>query len=84
MKTFETTTTCSKCGEFRASIRYNSGEDTIERTCIRCGYRWREAPLDSDKQPVSVEFVIPAAAGRTSSTSRTSPVAERLKKMLAS
>ena len=56
MEKFKTVTKCRACGNmsefgirFQASSLNKDGNITdtsyIERTCPRCGYRWREKPL---------------------------------------
>lgn len=57
---------CAKCGHFDSSTAYKSGEvwdapgsvtllyespEHLLRTCRRCGFQWKEAPLDSPKDP---------------------------------
>ena len=44
--------TCVKCGLTTNTIlithktEYNRATDQIVRTCGRCGYEWRQVPLD--------------------------------------
>lgn len=39
---------CTKCGSVEAMAQYDSHSDLITRTCVRCGYGWRELPLDAE------------------------------------
>lgn len=48
---------CPKCGNYYVWTKYVSVTeypDTdisyLERTCERCGYKWREKPLDDGKE----------------------------------
>ena len=44
---------CSKCGYADAYVRYNGDTSTFDSSkdylvckCLRCGYIWKEEPLD--------------------------------------
>ncbi len=37
---------CAKCGWQAVGISYHFISDALMRNCKRCGFRWREAPLD--------------------------------------
>jgi hypothetical protein len=62
MKKYKVNSSCSKCGDDKASTKY--GEFSfphptkpgfslfkmrIERKCSRCGFVWYELPLDSNE-----------------------------------
>lgn len=52
MKPFHSSNPCPKCGSKMSFAEYKhtrEGEH-IERTCGRCGYKWKEATLDSQEQ----------------------------------
>lgn len=42
--------TCRKCG---GSATTHFVDDLIVRKCLRCGYKWREKPLDYDEEQTS-------------------------------
>lgn len=63
MKPYDPESTCPKCGHPRARTEYKWGTDQftddgtklpdtppyLVRECLRCGFGWREAPLDAQE-----------------------------------
>lgn len=45
MDKYDENRTCPKCNA-KANTRYDNKINQIIRTCILCGYVWREQPLD--------------------------------------
>ena len=39
---------CPKCGSLFIRTRYDCSVDALRRSCERCGYHWKEKPLDAD------------------------------------
>ncbi len=43
-------TNCPKCGIYyvyrNAITEYDLSKDLLHRTCLRCGFRWWESPID--------------------------------------
>jgi len=61
MERFSKDAKCPKCGHDKAEVRWldvQGGQyggrvcyaEHIQRTCLLCGYRWSEKPLDADPQ----------------------------------
>ena len=52
MKPYNENPVCAKCGCKGASTEYQHDTPAfLLRRCARCGYSWREAPLDTGKPP---------------------------------
>ena len=43
---------CPKCGGSYIGTRHVTyfGREALERDCGKCGYHWKERPLDADKR----------------------------------
>jgi hypothetical protein len=55
MKTYNPNGSCPKCGYMRLTTRYYAAIGTLDvehirRSCDRCRYEFREAPLDAGKK----------------------------------
>ena len=68
MKTYDPHGSCPKCGYSRLTTRYYAAIGTLDvehirRSCDRCRYEFREAPLDAGKKipPPAVEGTRDAA-----------------------
>lgn len=52
MKPYNERSPCEKCGSHFVTTRFERGPvgDVIRRKCVRCGYGWAEAPIDTKKK----------------------------------
>ena len=55
MKPYDSTSSCPKCGHTRLTTRFYAAIGTLDvehirRSCDRCRYEFREAPLDAAEQ----------------------------------
>lgn len=51
MRRYAENAPCPKCGRHGVTTRYThetyTGQEVLERQCMRCAYTWHEAPLDA-------------------------------------
>ncbi len=61
MNPYEEDRKCPKCGT-PAAVRWDPNAECLNRTCLRCAYRWQERPLDQvPRLPPGIR-VVPSAA----------------------
>lgn len=55
MNKYNQDSNCPKCDSKASALHYHArttypvADEYIKRTCVNCGYIWRETPLDKDE-----------------------------------